>query len=225
MGRKQRSDRIKDAKRQPGTGRLSQAAEFERARKNAQADAESWNAMASGMQARHRLHGIAYPAAPGAAEEVRKRPHVLDQRAGSVVGRLAMQGEISMAQYDAAVKYAEDVHNYRLAVSAPRQPGAVDLNAVRGGSADGADHVEFVRRAVRRFCGEKGGNGAPPVTGVRQALAECQGSIANRGQNLQAALDYLVLRDELHVHMIPWLRTALNALSRHYGFAERTEAA
>jgi len=221
MGRKQRSDRIKDAKREPN-GRLSREAEFERARKNAQADAEAWDAMSVAMQARRRLYEIAYPGPPRDGEK-RARPHVLDQRAGSVIGRLSIQGEISPAQYDAALKYAEDIDNYRKAISAPRIPGAVDLNAVRGNSVDNAERVEFVARAVRRYCGEK--RGERWEGGVLNALRECQCSIANRGENLMAALDYFILRDEDHKHMLPWLRTALNCLSRHYGFVERTEAA
>lgn len=217
MGRKQRSDR-KPGKREPN-GQLSRSAEFARARRNAEADEAQWEAMSVGMEARHRLYGLAYPASPRSAEPARKRPHVLDQRAGSVIGRMAMQGEISAAQYDAAVRYAEDVHNYRRAISAPRIPGAVDLNAIRGGGVDNAEHVEFSRRAIRRYCGDDGRGG------ILGALRECQGSIANRGSNLAAALDYFVLRDEFHAHMIPWLRIALNCLSRHYGFLERTEAA
>jgi hypothetical protein len=222
MGRKQRSDRIKDAKRE-ANGRLSREEEFVRARKNAQADAESWDAMSVAMQARRSQYGLAYPPAPNASDEVKRRPHVLDQRAGSVVGRLSIQGEISPAQYDAALKYAEDIDNYRKAISAPRIPGAVDLNAVRGNGVDNAERVEFVARAVRRYCGEK--RGERWEGGVLNALRECQSSIANRGENLMAALDYFILRDEDHKHMLPWLRTALNCLSRHYGFVERTEAA
>jgi hypothetical protein len=165
------------------------------------------------MEARHRLYGIAYPSSD------RTRPHVLDQRAGSVVGRLALQGEISAAQLDAATKYAEDVDAYHRAISAPRPLGAVEINGIIARGVDNADRAEFCRRAIRRFCGDDG------RSGVLGAIRECQGSIANRGQNLTAALDYFVLRDEFHPQMLPWLRTALNCLARHYGFLERTEAA
>jgi len=216
MGRKPRSDR-QPGRRQPN-GRLSQIGEFERARKNANAELEQWDAMSAAMMARHRLHDLPYP--PAAKDGMRKdRPHVLDQRAGSVIGRMAMRGELSASQYEAAVKYIEDVDNYRRAISAPRQPGAVDLNAVRGSGATGPDHVAFVERAKRRYMGDH----VKGERGVVGTIRECQNSIANRGSNLFAALDYLVLRDEFYTHMVADCRIALNALARHYGFLVKAE--
>ena len=67
---------------------------------------------------------------------------------------LEKEGESWKAKFPslrAAIKYAEDVDNYRQAMGAPRQPAAIDLNRVAGATAAGPDHVAFVLRAKRRY--------------------------------------------------------------------------
>ncbi len=203
-----RGPKLQPGKRQKN-GRLSQSAEFEKARIRARADQEEWDAMSAGLMARHRLYGIPYP--PDPFDRSKKgTPHVMDQLAGHLIGRLVINGTLTNLQGDAAGKYAEDVANYRQAMSGPRPPGAVDLNAVHGGTSTAAEHTAFVQRAVRRFMGEERGK----VGGVCGAL---QGAAAaNRGANIYAAMDYFVLRDEFHAHMLRDLKLGLDALTAFY---------
>ena len=187
-------------KREPN-GQLSRVPAMERARRQLQVDRDEWAIMSPVIAARHRLHGVPFLSAR-------------DQLAGSVIGRMVMSGELSRAQGDASIKYAEDVDNYRQALGAPRQPAAIDLNRIAGATAAGPDHVAFVLRAKRRYL----------------AMTRAVQEIANqhRGANLFAALHYFVVRDEFHAHMLGDLRLGLNALAHHYGLAgagARQEAA
>ena len=152
------------------------------------------------IEARHRLHEIPLSL-------------VRDQKAGSVVGRMALaggEGGLSNAQYEAAQQFLRDHAAFSAAIDAPRGLGAVDLNAVRGRSP-GADDVERDHRARAKW------------KAVQEAVQQCADQ--HRGANLFAALDYLVIRDEYHAHMVGDLRIALNALKRHYKLAEKLEPA
>lgn len=171
-------------------GRASRKPADEAKRREAKiSDITHWDMMAVAVTARNRVHGVPLAVAK-------------DQRAGSVVGRMVMAGVLTKAQGDASTRYAEDVAAYHQAISAPRQPGAVDLNAGHGQSVL-EENVRAKLRAVRRY------------TGAREAV---QGEAdLRRGANLFAALDYFVLRDENHSHMLPWLRLALDALAVFYG--------
>lgn len=214
-----RGPKPQSGKRQPKTGRLSQALEFEKARVKAKGDREQWNTMSTALMARNRMYGLPFHAEKQAGQKPRPTAH--DQNAGSLVGRMVMQGELSRSQGDAAFRYCEDVDNYRKAISAPKIPGAVNLNAVRGASADNADHEAFVRRATLRYLGDR----ERGITGSRGAVSACQCEPSNRGSNLFAALDYMVLRDEYFKHMMGDLRIGLNALVKFYRFVDESEAA
>jgi hypothetical protein len=178
------------AGKREANGQLSRVSAMERARRQLQADRDEWAVMSPVIAARHRLHGVPFLTAR-------------DQLAGSVIGRLVMARELAPAQGDAAIKYAEDVDNYRQAMGAQRQPAAIDLNRIAGATAAGPDHVAFVIRAKRRYL----------------AMTRAVQEVANqhRGANLFAALDYFIIRDEFHAHMLGDLRLGLNALAHHYG--------
>ena len=178
------------AGKREANGQLSRVSAMERARRQLQADRDEWAVMSPVIAARHRLHGVPFLTAR-------------DQLAGSVIGRLVMARELAPAQGDAAIKYAEDVDNYRQAMGAQRQPAAIDLNRIAGATAAGPDHVAFVIRAKRRYLA------------MTRAVQEV--SNQHRGANLFAALDYFIIRDEFHAHMLGDLRLGLNALTHHYG--------
>lgn len=136
-----------------------------------------------------------------------------DQKAESVVGRLLMRGRkmgdkasgITEGQYDAAVEYRKQAEAYRRALSAPdslRSP-ASGSNVSRSEET----HARWCRTVIDKF------------EASRKAVRGAQCELDNRGRNLFAALDYMVLRNEQHRHMVGDLRVALNALARHYGCA------
>jgi hypothetical protein len=133
-------------------------------------------------------------------------PQARDQKAATFVGRLCLMGTrtggISDGQYDAALEYKLQNDAYRRAISAPDSLA----NATRsGGEGDPDEHVRWCRVVTAKFKASE-----------RIVSAE-QCTIDNRGRNLFAALDYLVLRDQQFSHMIGDLRIALNARVRHYG--------
>lgn len=137
-----------------------------------------------------------------------------NQLAATFIGRLFMQhraweerggsehrrplDSLTERQHKAAVKY-RDLHNdYLKAVGAP---GAF----YDGKSVAGGDDEAHAKWAV----GVKESH-----TEARKAILAAQGE--NRGENLMAALDYCILRDEPMVHMIGALRILCNALARHW---------
>ena len=140
-----------------------------------------------------------------------KPAELLNQMAGSFVGRLCMGREISIAQYDAAVTFLEDHRNNAVAIAAPRDPSGMDFNKVSGGSLAG-ENVDFYRRSTQRW------------RGACQAVQERQNELGGTA-SLYASLQYCVLEDrELH-HLVGWMREALNALVRHYGIVDSVRAA
>lgn len=129
--------------------------------------------------------------------------------AGTVCGRLLLSQEISRQQMDAAVAFAATYAAYQRAIDSPRPPKAVEIGAPTGRGALMDVTPEQAKRAAQQWEAAK--------SVIRDANCEP----ANRGSQLYAACDYLVLRDEFHEHMVGDLRIALNALSRHYGLVAR----
>lgn len=135
-----------------------------------------------------------------------------DQLAGSVVGRLLLRwrrmgdraGGITDVQYEAAMEYRRQAEAYRRALAAPDAL----RRATRGASLSMSDdeHARWCRAVIDAY--------DRAVTAVMTVQCE----LDNRGRQLLAALDYLVLRDEYHQHLLGDLRVALNALVRHYGY-------
>jgi hypothetical protein len=154
--------------------------------------------IAVGIEARQRVWGVPAPVSR-------------DQMAGSAVGRYCLQGQITRAQYDAAVSWLGEREDYHRCIQAPRQPGAVDLNATKGQSVS----AENVKRIQRVIADRK-------VTD--KALMDKQIEVGNRG-NLNGALYAVLVQDVQLEHLLGDLRTALNALVRRYGLTSGREAA
>lgn len=143
------------------------------------------------------------------AKEARQRVFGLSaeqsatERAGTVCGRLALQGTITTRQLEASKAYASTYAAYQRAMNSPRPPKAVEIGAATGRGESLDVTVEEKWRAINAW------------DRARRALVEANGF--HRHASLIAACDYLVLRDEMHGHMIGDLRLALNVLVRHYG--------
>lgn len=180
----------KGRKRKPGprskNGRLSNRAVDRQAMRSI----DEQQAMQVAKEARQRLFGLSVEQSA-------------TERAGTVCGRLALQGSITTRQLEAAKAFARTYADYQWAMNSPRPPKAVEIGAAtgRGGGLDISP--EQHRKAIAAW------------DSVRRSLVEANSEY--RGANLIAACDYLVLRDEMHGHMIGDLRLALNALVRHYG--------
>lgn len=177
-----------EGKREPN-GRLSRRVADERTRFMLTIDKDQRETLGVGLEARERVNGTPIQQAR-------------DQMAGSFVGRLCMSSQLSSEQYDAAMTYLEDWENVGKAVHAPRQPGAVDLNATKGGSGD-YENVALTRSRVERW------------RSAQNAVQGRQNELRGTG-NLFAALDCCLLRDGEFHHLVGSLREALNALARHY---------
>lgn len=190
-----RGPRKQEGKREAG-GRLSRKPIEKQARDIAKVAADEWEAMNTALMARWRVHQVPM-------EKLR------DQMAGSYIGRLCLSGELTQQQYDAAQAYLSDRRDYHMAIDAPKQMGAVDLNAVHG-----RNHHENVGRsqqAVSRFMA------------AEAAVQSAQNIIGLHG-NLYAAISLCVVGEvDLH-HMVGDVRLALNALARHYGLGNRRAA-
>ena len=167
-----------------------------RERELANASVDEWEAMETALKARWRVHNV--PLA-----------QVRDQMAGSYIGRLCLAGDLTQIQYDAAQSYLGDRLAYHMAIDAPKQMPAVDLNAVHG--RNHAENVERSKRAIDRY------------KGLEAAIRDAQQVLGNQG-NLWAAIDLCVVKEiELH-HMLGDTRLVLNALARHYGLDSRRAA-
>lgn len=177
-------------------GRLSRKAVDVTKHLNDQLGSDEREALRTGVEARHRMYGI-------------KPENLRDTDAGSFVGRLRISGEITMQQCEAAKEYLRVYEGMQAAIDGPKPSGAVNLNATRG--MPGAENVprsikarqdwEAALKALQGRQDELGGNGA-----------------------LIAALDYCVLRDGEHHHMVGWLREGLNALARHFKIGDKHKA-
>lgn len=141
-------------------------------------------------EARQRVFGVS--AADSAGKD-----------AGTVCGRLFLQGTITYRQLQAAEAFSRTHAAYQRAIDSPRPPKAVEIGAATGRGESMDVTVEEKWRAINAW------------DRARRALVEANGF--HRHASLIAACDYLVLRDEMHGHMIGDLRLALNVLVRHYG--------
>lgn len=139
------------------------------------------------------------------------------QEAGSVVGRLELLGRrgrkhplaITAAQRMAAERYMEARGNHLRAIMARS-----DIEQKRPASAgDGVSksYEAWCKGAIVRWLK------------VEEAIEDV--AIMHRHENVFAAVDCLIVRDELHEHMVPALRLALVALTKVFGIDEGREAA
>lgn len=193
MGR--RGPQKREGKREAG-GRLSRKPVEKQARDIAKVGADEWEAMNTALMARWRVHGV-------------PMDKLRDQMAGSFVGRLCLTGELSHQQYDAAQAYLADRRDYHMAIDAPKQMGAVDLNAVHGRNHH--ENVNRSRQSVAKF------------EAAQVAVRNAQTILGNRG-NLYAAIELCVIKEIELSHMVGDVRLVLNALVRHYGLDNRRAA-
>jgi hypothetical protein len=187
-------------KRKTGTrepnGRLSRKPEDRKVRDKAEVKAADWDTMGTALLARHRVHKV-------------DPMNLKDQKAGTAIGRYCLQGLVTEAQYDAAMTYLEERERYLQCIQAPRQPGAVDLNATRGQSvaSENVSRTQQLRSSMRA---------------TEAAIMAKQIEVGNTG-NLFGALHAVLIMDVQLDHLLGDLRTALNALIRRYRIsAERT---
>ncbi|CAK02309.1 hypothetical protein [Bartonella tribocorum] len=116
---------------------------------------------------------------------------------GSYVGRLCLQGVITQEQYDAAQQYLQIRNDYLCAKGLP--------NAIYDempSSADDKARDKWVSFATEQFIN------------TQEALKEAQ--CLYRQYNLYAALQYLVIEDQMLSHLVNSLRVALNVLHRYW---------
>ena len=192
MGRKR-----KPGNREPN-GRLSRKSEDRKVRDKAEVAATDWDTMGTALMARWRVHKVD-PAS------------LRDQMAGCAVGRFCLQGHITRGQYDAAMSYLEEREDWLRCIQAPRQPGAVDLNATKGQSVNAENVTRYRTIMAAREVTEK-------------AIMAKQIEIGNMG-NLNGALYAVLVQDVQLEHLLGDLRTALNALVRRYGLTGNSKAA
>jgi len=135
-------------------------------------------------------------------------------QAATFMGRLSLLGQqgggISTDQYDALVRFSMDRESYMRSIMAP------DSLAVAGAggrsSIDEDEDTESRQRCKRRY------------DAARTAIQNAQNE--NRGNNLWAAVDFIVIKNLDFSHMIGDLRLVGNALNRHYqGLDRKREAA
>jgi hypothetical protein len=133
-----------------------------------------------------------------------------DQKAGSAIGRYCLTGQITQVQYDAAMMFLESADRNLRAIDAPKLPGAVDLNATRGRPV-GLENVGQLQkwRADHQA--------------ALDAIQAKQNEIRLMG-NLYGSLYTVLIRDVQLEHLLGDVRTALNALVRHYGLEARRAA-
>ncbi|WP_375696076.1 hypothetical protein [Bartonella sp. AC67GZZY] len=116
---------------------------------------------------------------------------------GSYIGRLCLQGVITQEQYDAAQQYLQIRNDYLCAKGLP--------NAIYDempSSSDDKARDKWVEFATEQFIN------------TQEALKEAQ--CLYRQYNLHAALQSLVIEDQMLPHLVNSLRVALNALQKHF---------
>ena len=162
-------------------------------------DREQQDMIAVGIEARQRVFGLPVTVSR-------------DQMAGCAVGRYCLLGGkdgITRLQYDAAMLYLADCEAYSRAIATPGIPRAVDLNATGG-----QNHHENVGKVLATIRSHEA---------MVKAVQSAQNELRNTA-NLFGALDAVIRRDVMLDHLLGDLRTALNALVRHYGIDGRAAA-
>ncbi len=185
-----KAGRKRKAGKREANGKLSRRVVDKQARRSI----DEQSAMSVGKEARQRVHGVS--AADSGTE-----------LAGSVCGRLLLQGSINRQQMDAAIAHQEAYAAFHRAIDAPAQPRAVNIGAATGGS--GRDlSPEQCAKAKKRW------------KDAKAVLVDLD--TAQRGAaTTYAAIDYIVLQERFLPHMFGDLRLGLNALARHYGLMAR----
>ncbi|WP_375617028.1 hypothetical protein [Bartonella sp. AP58NXGY] len=116
---------------------------------------------------------------------------------GTYIGRLCLKDALTQEQYDAAQQYLQIRNDYLCAKGLP--------NAIYDempSSSDDKARDKWVAFATEQFIN------------TQEALKEAQ--CLYRQYNLYAALQYLVIEDQMLPHLVNSLRVALNALQKHF---------
>lgn len=125
----------------------------------------------------------------------------------TVPGRLKRAKVINAGQLKAAYRYEACVAAYRSAIAAPRS-----------GQGNGGHPPAFLATEQERYERAKA-----RYEGASRAVLDENAILKNRGCNLPAALDTIVMRDVDVPHMHGDLRLALNALAHYFGCIEEDE--
>ncbi len=130
------------------------------------------------------------------------KEQAMDQKAATNIGRLAMLGHpdgLSQDQYEAAIRYLDVLNDYRKSLLSPgayfEANGSVD-------SRDDVAYEEWCKRVKSTY------------DGAQQAIQEAQSE--NRSENLWAALQYIIINDEMMPHLLGSARLVCNALHRYF---------
>ncbi|WP_212112277.1 hypothetical protein [Bartonella queenslandensis] len=116
---------------------------------------------------------------------------------GSYIGRLCLQGVLTQEQYDAAQQYLQIRNDYLCAKGLP--------NAIYDempSSSDDKARDKWVAFATEQFIN------------MQEALKEAQQRY--RQYNLYAAINHLVIEDQMLPYLVNSLRIALNALQNYF---------
>ncbi|UTO28722.1 hypothetical protein [Bartonella harrusi] len=116
---------------------------------------------------------------------------------GTYIGRLYLQGQLTQDQYEAAQKYLQIRNNY---LCAKVLPSAVYDNFTP--SSNGEAQKRWIERATD--CYEK----------MKEIIKEAQ--YLYRQHNFYAALQYLVIEDQMLPHLVNSLCIVLDALHKHF---------
>ncbi|EJF74779.1 hypothetical protein ME7_01417 [Bartonella birtlesii LL-WM9] len=116
---------------------------------------------------------------------------------GTYIGRLCLQGVLTQEQYDAAQQYLQIRNDYLCAKGLPSA-----VYDEMPSSADDKARDKWVEFATEQF------------SNMQEALKEAQ--CLYRQYNLYAALQYLVIEDQMLPHLVNSLRVALDALQKHF---------
>jgi predicted hydrocarbon binding protein len=121
------------------------------------------------------------------------------QNAGSFIGRMFIAREINDAQHRALYRYGEDHARYMSVMQVPDS-----LRTKSGGSVMRISNDEADVQTRSRW------------REVQRSITDAQ---SHHNGNLLAALQFMVIRDQFHEHMVGDLRIAANVLVRHYGIS------
>jgi hypothetical protein len=167
--------------------------------------AEERETLETGLAARERQFGLSR-----VREGAKGQPVAVsrDPMAGSFIGRCCINGELTVLQYDAAMRWLADWDAYSRAIQAPKSPGAVQINDAPKGGYDGDyENIAKTHGSIESYDNAK--------RAVQEAQYEASNGIGCRFA-LLGTLWHLVQQDMTRHDMVPDLRTALNVLARHY---------
>jgi hypothetical protein len=135
-----------------------------------------------------------------------------DQKAASFVGYLNIIGPqdgLSTQQYEAAVTFQDLYRQYQRTI---KSPGALyDPNAMGGEGLDPDAYADWVKRVGQRY------------NDARKAIQDAQ--FDHKHENLWAAVDYILIREQPVHTLIGATRLVCNSLARHFKIGDGSRKA